>query len=348
MIFLEDWQPKLRPKSHIAGFPDAIYDFSTVSSLSQLESRIASSEEKHDQRVFRVKRKHVLKACDRCRVKKTKCDGKQPCNRCSSYNHPCLFRERKATQTKVYSRGFVEMLESHHSLVIKALQRLYKLCASKEGFPGEPLVETSDGYPLTHTILDRLGLIKQAEDSSQGARSEETEDLHYLRMLSSSTDCSATTDPSPEPVTPSDPVPRPTSPIQLSPVEHDPIKWEFQSIQPQSVRPEPPAYHGYPQTDHRAATLPPSILDIPALATETKCATVGPVAGLAHPYLYCCSPQSTDNRLHLAVTTDPAILPSVSAAGMPLDLVENYGLHIPDHQPIYQPPLQSAWAYPCE
>jgi hypothetical protein len=28
-----------------------------------------------------------------------------PCNRCSVYNHPCLFRERKATQTKVYSRG---------------------------------------------------------------------------------------------------------------------------------------------------------------------------------------------------------------------------------------------------
>ena len=239
------------------------------------------------------------------------------------------------------------MLESHHSLVIKALQRLYKLCASKEGFPGEPLVETSDGYPLTHAILDRLGLIKQAEDSSQEARSEETEDLHYLRMLSGSTDCSATTDPSPEPVTPSDPVPRPTSPIQLSPVEHDPIKWEFQSIQPQTVRPEPPAYHGYPQTEYRAATLPPSILDIPALATESKCATVGPVAGLAQPYLYCCSPQSTDNRLP-AVTTGPAVLSSVSAAGIPLDLVEDYGLHIPEHQPIYQLPSQSAWAYPCE
>lgn len=33
------------------------------------------------------------------------CDGKQPCNRCSAYNHPCLFREKKTTQAKVYSRG---------------------------------------------------------------------------------------------------------------------------------------------------------------------------------------------------------------------------------------------------
>lgn len=113
------WQPKLRPK----GFPHSIDDFAAMASLSELEHR-ARTEDKRDQRVFRVKRKHVLKACDRCRVKKTKvvpqtptgsgstnlpqCDGKQPCNRCSVYNHPCLFRERKATQTKVYSRGLVQ------------------------------------------------------------------------------------------------------------------------------------------------------------------------------------------------------------------------------------------------
>lgn len=65
-------QPKLRPKTNIPGFPDAMYDFSTISSLSHLDSRGGLGDEKQDQRVFRVKRKHVLKACDRCRVKKTK------------------------------------------------------------------------------------------------------------------------------------------------------------------------------------------------------------------------------------------------------------------------------------
>jgi hypothetical protein len=39
---------------------------------------------------------------------------------------------------------------------------------SKEGFPGDPLVEAPDGHPLTHAILDRLGLIKQAEENSPG------------------------------------------------------------------------------------------------------------------------------------------------------------------------------------
>ncbi|KAJ5126759.1 hypothetical protein N7448_007538 [Penicillium atrosanguineum] len=193
------WQPKLRPK----GYSHTIDDFA-VASLSELEHRPRTGEDKRDQRVFRVKRKHVLKACDRCRVKKTKCDGKQPCNRCSVYNHPCLFRERKATQTKVYSRGFVEMLESHHSLVVKALQKVYGLCVNKEGFPGETLAEAPDGHPLTHAILDRLGLIKQAEENADEP-DEDSEDLRYLRLLSTSTECSATADPSPEPATPPEP-----------------------------------------------------------------------------------------------------------------------------------------------
>jgi hypothetical protein len=62
------WQPKLRPK----GFPHSIDDFAAVATLSELEHRARTGEDKRDQRVFRVKRKHVLKACDRCRVKKTK------------------------------------------------------------------------------------------------------------------------------------------------------------------------------------------------------------------------------------------------------------------------------------
>ncbi|KAJ5682753.1 hypothetical protein N7462_005918 [Penicillium macrosclerotiorum] len=235
------WQPKLRPK----GFPHSIDDF-TVASLSELEHRSRTGEDKRDQRVFRVKRKHVLKACDRCRVKKTKCDGKQPCNRCSVYNHPCLFRERKATQTKVYSRGFVEMLESHHSLVVKALQKLYKFCVNNEGFPGEPLAEAPDGHPLTHAILDRLGLIKQAEENADEP-DEDSEDLRYLRLLSTSTECSATAEPSPEPATPPEPSPTTISrssicnslPTPMTSRNNSAWHWDMQSVQPANYYPDP-------------------------------------------------------------------------------------------------------------
>ncbi|KAJ5491301.1 hypothetical protein N7539_002868 [Penicillium diatomitis] len=102
------------------------------------------------------------------------------------------------------------MLESHHALVVKALQKLYKFCINKEGFPGEPLAEAPDGHPLTHTILDRLGLIKQAEENADEV-DEDSEDLRYLRILSTSTECSVTAEPSPEPTTPTEPSPTTSS-----------------------------------------------------------------------------------------------------------------------------------------
>lgn len=108
--------------------------------------------------------------------------------------------------TNTVTPRFVEMLESHHSLVVKALQKLYKFCINNEGFPGEPLEEAQDGYPLTHAILDRLGLIKQAEENADEP-DEDSEDLRYLRLLSTSTECSATAEPSPEPTTPPEPSP---------------------------------------------------------------------------------------------------------------------------------------------
>lgn len=39
------------------------------------------------------KRRRVTRACDECRRKKIKCDGKQPCTHCTVYSygniHPC-------------------------------------------------------------------------------------------------------------------------------------------------------------------------------------------------------------------------------------------------------------------
>ncbi|RAL16693.1 Zn(II)2Cys6 transcription factor domain-containing protein [Aspergillus homomorphus CBS 101889] len=337
-------QPKLRPKSYIPGYPDAMYNLAAVASLSQLESRVGLTDEKHDQRVFRVKRKHVLKACDRCRVKKTKCDGKQPCNRCSAYNHPCLFRERKATQTKVYSRGFVEMLESHHSLVVKALQRLYKLCVNKEDFPGEPLQDAPDGYPLTHAILDRLGLIKQAEENADEPE-EESEDLQYLRFLSTSTDSSATTDPSPEPATPPEPSPTECSPILHSPKRSESWRWDMQPVQDVHLG----QYQSYHQhTGYHAIAVPRPHSDSTALASEMNCSDTGSsVPAHEQPCYYYintdCGGDSTKNP-GLPVGLVPQ--QPVTGPGMPVTLMGDYALHIPEQHAIY-PPLATNWSYHC-
>ncbi|KAH8698835.1 hypothetical protein BGW36DRAFT_151072 [Talaromyces proteolyticus] len=198
-------------------FPKISPDCPNSAAVLQLPNSRAPHYHDHDKpslQIYRTKRKHVLKACERCRVKKSKCDGMQPCGRCLAYNHACIFRDRKATQEKVYSRGFVEMLISQHAVHLQALQDLYRRCVSREGLPGSPLEESTQGRPGTHAILDRLGLIKHAEEMIEDPRTVLADIVEYVKALETTSDGigsaeyrepSETTpsdDPSPEPSTP--------------------------------------------------------------------------------------------------------------------------------------------------
>ena len=216
------------------------------------------------------------------------------------------------------------MLESHHSLVVKALQQLYKRCINKEGFPGEPLAEGADGYPLTHTILDRLGLIKQAEENPDGPE-EESEDLQYLKLLSTSTESSATTEPSPEPVTPPEP-----SSTNCSPVDpplgssSEPFKWDMQML---------PSYNNYSNPAYHNGMM----MSRPLLATNlaesnmSSCITAdsgpgqGTSAGAASaPYLYYTNKDPRSSQIHpplmIGLESDPH---RQAAAGLPVDIMFN-------------------------
>lgn len=373
-------QPKLRPKTNIPGLPENLYDLTAVAQLSELECQ--QEMEEKPQRVFRVKRKHVLKACDRCRIKKTKCDGKQPCNRCAAYNHPCLFRERKATQTRVYSKGYVELLESSLSMSVKGLQSLHRICVDNNCFPGEPLQTTADGHPLTHDILDRMGLIKQAEESPEDP-SEEFEDLQYLRYLSSNSTDSATTDPSPEPATP----PQPTSSI-CSPVEslHKPFKWEVDMLPTTQAEPQQQQnyqYSGYSgagfhapqhqQQAHSGLIMPRLSLDttvslgndIPSCTSTCTSATLPSTATSHHdtpltsPYMYYAEDPST--RIHPPMMlptgldanahTQPQPHSQTAAAGLPIDILNAYQQHLSSLQEQQQPmyaALATGWTFPLD
>merc|ERR1712029_1246389 len=104
-------------------------------------------------------RKRVCKACDRCRLKKSKCDGASPCSRCKADNAICVFGERKKSQDKVYPKGYVEMLEQQQSQLVAGLRELYSKLRDGQPWPGAPLREAHGGHPLTHDILERLELL---------------------------------------------------------------------------------------------------------------------------------------------------------------------------------------------
>lgn len=124
-------------------------------------------------------RKRVCKACDRCRLKKSKCDGSSPCSRCKADNSICVFGERKKSHDKVYPKGYVEMLEQQQSQLVSGMQELYRRLEKAKAWEGSKLEETN-GNPLTHDILAALNLL---EPKSEGGREMETfeEDCQKLQ-----------------------------------------------------------------------------------------------------------------------------------------------------------------------
>ncbi|KAK0333534.1 Fluconazole resistance protein 1 [Friedmanniomyces endolithicus] len=110
-------------------------------------------------------RKRVCKACDRCRLKKSKCDGTSPCTRCRADNAICVFGERKKSHDKVYPKGYVEMLEQQQSQLVSGLQETYRRLKAAHAWTGPALTE-SNGHPLTHDILHALHLLESRVDGS--------------------------------------------------------------------------------------------------------------------------------------------------------------------------------------
>jgi Fungal Zn(2)-Cys(6) binuclear cluster domain len=45
--------------------------------------------------VTRRKHHRIPRACDRCRIKKAKCDGRCQCNQCATHDSPCTYTHRK-------------------------------------------------------------------------------------------------------------------------------------------------------------------------------------------------------------------------------------------------------------
>ena len=58
------------------------------------------------------------------------------------------------------------MLENQQAQLVTGLQELYRRSQSGQGWTGPALKEGSNGAPLTHDILDRLGALKQENCNS--------------------------------------------------------------------------------------------------------------------------------------------------------------------------------------
>ncbi|PSK53944.1 hypothetical protein B9Z65_7750 [Elsinoe australis] len=140
--------------------------------MSSAPARTLSDSSQHSDTL----RKRVGKACDRCRLKKSKCDGTSPCSRCRADNAICVFGERKKAHDKVYPKGYVEMLEQQQSQLVVGLQETYRRLLAANLWPG-PALNESEGHPLTHDILSVLDIIKHKSDDQTDVFEEDPERL---------------------------------------------------------------------------------------------------------------------------------------------------------------------------
>lgn len=86
--------------------------------------------------VAKNKKVRQSQACDRCRLKKIKCDGMKPsCSQCTKVNFACRTSDRLTRRG--FPRGYTEMLETE-------VVRLQKLLDGKD-MSGEPLLEETNG-----------------------------------------------------------------------------------------------------------------------------------------------------------------------------------------------------------
>ncbi|TAQ86487.1 hypothetical protein B7494_g5184 [Chlorociboria aeruginascens] len=69
------------------------------------------------------KRRRVTRACDECRRKKIKCDGKQPCTHCTVYSYDCTY-DQPSNRRRNPAPQYIEALESRLQRAESLLQTI--------------------------------------------------------------------------------------------------------------------------------------------------------------------------------------------------------------------------------
>ncbi|KAK0628652.1 hypothetical protein B0T17DRAFT_588719 [Bombardia bombarda] len=149
---------------------------------------LSPAQESHSHAIGDARHKRVWKACERCRMKKTKCDGEFPCKRCKDDGLVCTAGTRKKTEYKQLPRGkalplsfFV--LENTQFALIATVHKLYAMVRNQQPWDlGEP--ELNDrGQPVIHNIASKLGCIRPNSDMDLPVHSVFPEDEAGLAEL---------------------------------------------------------------------------------------------------------------------------------------------------------------------
>ncbi|RDW86517.1 putative C6 transcription factor (Mut3) [Aspergillus mulundensis] len=87
------------------------YSGTPSNTAQELTTEDAAPDAKQVKTPHMQKRRRVTRACDECRKKKIKCDGKQPCTHCTVYSYECTY-DQPSNRRRNPAPQYVEALES--------------------------------------------------------------------------------------------------------------------------------------------------------------------------------------------------------------------------------------------
>ncbi|CAN6663277.1 hypothetical protein TRVA0_035S00144 [Trichomonascus vanleenenianus] len=139
------------------------------------------------------RKKRVGKACDSCRMKKTKCDGRKPCSKCALDDKLCTYSEKKKQPEKTYSSSYVDLLESRLQLLQDGILKIVTKLANGEDvaeFVPEGEITINNVIELLsddpHSMSDHSSYSHDHHHSQESLRQhdeEEQEQTQGMRQL---------------------------------------------------------------------------------------------------------------------------------------------------------------------
>ncbi|EGO60518.1 hypothetical protein NEUTE1DRAFT_56998 [Neurospora tetrasperma FGSC 2508] len=121
-----------------------------------------------------AKRRRIARACDMCRKKKIKCDGKLPaCTHCINYKTDCVFTqvEKKRSPPKGYVTPPADAQAREHWLIVECLAVPSTLKVSRIGLLGDDDNGATDLGTLERKLAEKTA---QSRQTSQAAASNPT------------------------------------------------------------------------------------------------------------------------------------------------------------------------------
>ncbi|KAJ4424305.1 Gypsy retrotransposon integrase-like protein 1 [Gnomoniopsis sp. IMI 355080] len=109
------------------------------------------------------KRRRVTRACDECRRKKIKCDGKQPCTHCSVYSYECTY-DKPSNRRRNPAPQYIEALEAK---LVRAEALLRKFVPNVD--LNDPHLDPAVQQEFQNRERQRLQAAKQKRDEAQQA-----------------------------------------------------------------------------------------------------------------------------------------------------------------------------------